>query len=74
MHGPINIIQQIQSLTDQLIAILKVSLLDFVLSSGVEVVGIRCTRIDVLHHREHIHNVVFLERWLVLAFEIVFSQ
>lgn len=74
MHGAVHVVQQIQRLADQLVALLQVAVLDLTLAGRVEVVGVAGARIDVLDDGKYVDDVLLEERQPVLRVEIVLAQ
>ena len=74
VEGAIDVVEQIVGLGDELVAVLEEALLDLGLAVGEEAVGVAGLRRHVLHHREHVEDVVVVEGLLVLALHAVVAQ
>lgn len=74
MHSTVDVVQQSQSFAYQFVTLLEVPLMDFSLPRRIEIVSVRGPRIDVLHHREDIENVLLVENHFALRIEIVVSK
>ena len=73
MHGPVHVIQQIQSFADQLVPVLQITLLNLVLSSGVEIIRVSRPRIDVLDDGEDVQDILLVKYQFSFRIEMVVS-
>ena len=61
MHGTVDVVQQVEGLVDELVAVLEETLLDLGLAGGVEVVGVGGPWVDVLDDGEDVDHVLVVE-------------
>ena len=61
VHGTVDVVQEVECLVDELVAVLEEALLDLGLAGGVEVVGVGGPWVDVLDDGEDVDHVFVVE-------------
>lgn len=74
MHRAIDIVQQTERLAYQLVPLLQVTLVNFTLTSRIEIIRVRSSWIYVFHHRKNIQDILLIEDHFIFRFEIVVSE
>ena len=74
MHGPVDVVEQVERLADQLVSLFEEALLDLRLAGRVEVVRVGGARVRVLHDRKGVEDVLFEEGLARLPVQAVFPE